>query len=78
MKGIVRRIDPLGRLVIPIEVRRELGWRENEPVEIVVEGKQVVVKKYEASCIMCGKTDNIAKIKGKSLCDTCISDIKNM
>ena len=76
MKGVVRKIDPLGRLVIPIEVRRELGWQENEPVEILVEGKQVTVKKYEASCIMCGRIDDIKKIKGKNLCNNCITDIK--
>ena len=78
MKGVVRKIDPLGRLVIPIELRRELGWRENEPVEIVVSDKQVIVKKYESSCIMCGCLDDIHKVNGKSICNTCIEEIKEL
>jgi len=76
--GMVRKIDPLGRLVIPIEVRRVLGLKENEPVEMFVSGKQVIVQKYEASCITCGSTENIIKFNERNLCDACIEKIKKL
>lgn len=76
--GVVRKIDPLGRLVIPIEVRRELGLNENEPVEMYVENKRVIIEKYNPSCLICGETENVKKINEKSICDSCINKIKEL
>ena len=76
--GVVRKIDPLGRLVIPIEVRRELGLNENEPVEMYVENKRVIIEKYNPSCLICGATENVKKINEKSICDSCINRIKEL
>lgn len=72
-KGVVRRIDPLGRLVIPKEVRKELGLLENEPVEMTVQGEQVIIRKYQENCIICGKTqkDRMMIVHDKKICDKC-------
>ena len=56
--GIVRRIDELGRVVIPIELRNKFGISEKDPIEIYVEGSTIVLKKYEPNCIFCGNTKN--------------------
>lgn len=76
-KGVVRNIDPLGRLVIPKEIRKELGLSQNEPVEMVVQGNQVIVKKYQENCILCGKTqkNKMVIINDKKICDKCIENI---
>lgn len=72
-KGVVRNIDPLGRLVIPKEIRKELGLAENEPVEMTVQGNQVVVKKYQENCIICGKTqkEKMLVVHDKKICNKC-------
>lgn len=72
-KGVVRNIDPLGRLVIPKEIRKELGLSQNEPVEMTVHGNQVIVKKYQENCIICGKTqkNKMFVVNDKKICDKC-------
>jgi len=74
--GVVRKIDPLGRLVIPKEVRDALGLGVNEPVQIYVNGDMICVKKYIKACLICGNTDEIFAIKGKNICMQCAKLIK--
>lgn len=69
--GIVRKIDPLGRLVIPKEVRDALGLGVNEPVQIYVDGDAICVKKYVKACLICGKTNDVLAINGKNICMAC-------
>lgn len=73
--GIIRRIDELGRLVLPIELRRTLGLEVKDPVEIFIEGNRLVVKKYEDSCIFCGNNDQLVKYADKNICKSCIKEI---
>ena len=54
--GIVRRVDELGRIVIPIELRNKLKIAEKDPIEIYVEGSSIILKKYEETCVFCGGT----------------------
>lgn len=74
--GIVRRIDELGRFVLPIEIRKNLGINNRDSVEIFVDEEKIVLKKYEPSCIFCGSADNVESIKGKLICKDCIAQIK--
>jgi transcriptional pleiotropic regulator of transition state genes len=74
--GIVRRLDNLGRIVIPIELRETLGM-SNEPLEIFTDGGSIVLQRYQASCIFCGKTENIQKFKGKNICDECQKELSS-
>ena len=52
--GIVRNVDMLGRIVIPMELRRTLGIEEHDPVEIFTEGDTVILRKYQCGCALCG------------------------
>lgn len=73
--GIVRRVDELGRVVIPIEIRNQFGIAEKDPIEIYVDGSNIVLKKYEESCIFCGNTKNLSEYKNKLICDKCAENI---
>lgn len=75
--GIVRKVDELGRVVIPIELRRTLGIDIKDPVEIYVDGENIILKKYQPACIFCDKADNIVSFKGKNICKDCLDEIRN-
>lgn len=75
--GIVRKVDQLGRVVLPMELRKTLNIEEKDPLEIYVEGEQIVLKKYEPSCIFCGEVIGTVNYKGKMICRECLRDIKN-
>lgn len=70
--GIVRKVDELGRVVLPIELRRTLGMKVRDPLEIYVDGESIILKKYAPSCIICGESDNLVEYKGKKICRKCI------
>lgn len=70
--GIVRKVDELGRIVLPIELRRTLNINEKDSLEIYVEGNQVILKKYEPSCIFCGDASNVTTYCGKNICKSCL------
>lgn len=74
--GIVRKVDELGRVVIPIELRRTLTIGEKDALEIFTEGETIILKKYEPACIFCGQAKGIKNIKGKNICPACMDDIK--
>ena len=75
--GIVRKVDELGRIVIPIELRRTLGIEEKDALEIYVEEDNIILRKYEQACIFCGKTKDVVPYKGKIVCEKCIEELKN-
>ncbi len=74
--GIVRKVDELGRVVLPIELRRTLNIMEKDALEIYVDGESVILKKYEPACIFCGNAKDVVHYKGKNVCDSCISEMK--
>lgn len=74
--GIVRKIDELGRIVLPIELRRNLNINERDSLEIFVENDCIVLKKYELSCVFCGNTENVSLFKNKTVCAGCVEEIK--
>ncbi len=73
--GIVRRVDELGRVVIPIEIRNQFGIAEKDPIEIYVDGSNIILRKFEQNCIFCGNTKNLSEYKGKLICDKCSEQI---
>ena len=73
--GIVRKVDELGRVVIPIELRRTLTIGEKDALEIYVDGDRIILKKYEPACIFCGQADEIIHFKGKNICPHCIEEM---
>jgi len=74
--GVVRKVDELGRIVIPIELRRTLDIDMKDPMEIFTEGDQIILKKYEPACTFCGLTKNVANYKGKNICSDCMEELK--
>ena len=73
--GIVRKVDELGRIVLPIEMRRTLDIAERDALEIYVDGSSVILKKYKPSCIFCDATKDITIFKGKNICTSCLKDL---
>jgi transcriptional pleiotropic regulator of transition state genes len=73
--GIVRKVDELGRVVIPIELRRTLGIGEKDSLEIYVDGERIILKKYEPACIFCGNAESVVYYKNKVICGSCISEM---
>lgn len=74
--GIVRQIDELGRIVLPMELRRTLHIGEKDGFEIYTEGDTIILKKHEPKCVLCDSDKALTKYKGKLLCRTCIFDMK--
>ncbi|MEW9991957.1 AbrB/MazE/SpoVT family DNA-binding domain-containing protein [Clostridium butyricum] len=74
--GVVRKVDELGRIVLPIELRRSLDIAEKDALEIYVDGEQVILKKYQPACVFCGEARYISNYKGKNICSECMKDIK--
>lgn len=75
--GIVRKVDELGRIVIPIELRRTLDIEVKNALEIYVDDDKIVLKKYQPACIFCNNAEDVINFKGKNLCKNCVEDIKN-
>lgn len=74
--GIVRKVDELGRIVLPIELRRTLDIAEKDPLEIYVDGTAIVLKKYQPSCIFCGESKKVVEFKDKNICQKCLRELR--
>ncbi|MBE7029726.1 MAG: AbrB/MazE/SpoVT family DNA-binding domain-containing protein [Clostridia bacterium] len=74
--GIVRKIDELGRLVLPIELRRNMNLDIKDPIEIFVEDDMIILKKYESSCIFCQDARDNVIYENKHVCRKCIEKLK--
>ena len=73
--GIVRKVDELGRVVIPIELRRTLDIAEKDALEIYVDGDRIILRKYEPACVFCGNAEAIENFKGKNVCRECLNEM---
>ena len=76
--GIVRKVDELGRIVIPIELRNKLDIAIKDPIEIFVEGSSIILKKYEPNCIFCGNSKDLTSYKDKLVCSKCAQKISEL
>lgn len=76
--GIVRKVDELGRVVIPIELRRTLGISEKDALEIYVDGERIMLKKYEPACIFTGNAENLFYFKGKLISRDCLDELGDL
>lgn len=76
--GIVRKVDELGRIVLPIELRRTLDIAEKDSLEIYVEGSAIVLKKFRPSCIFCDSCKDVTIFKGKNVCPKCLKELKSV
>lgn len=76
--GIVRKVDELGRIVLPIELRRTLNIDEKDSLEIYVDGSSVILRKYQPSCVFCGEADDVVVYRGKNICRSCLKELEKL
>ena len=76
--GIVRKVDELGRIVLPIELRRTMDIAEKDAIEIYVDGASIILRKYEPTCIFCGDAKNVINYRGKNICPNCLKEMKKL
>ncbi len=74
--GVVRKLDELGRIVIPIELRRTMDIAIKDTLEIFVDGDQIILKKYHPACIFCNDARDVILYKGKLVCKNCLEELK--
>lgn len=75
--GIVRKIDELGRVVIPMEMRRNMDIAEGDSFEIFIDGDRIILSKYVPLCLFCGGGDDLTEFCGKRICRHCREEIAN-
>ena len=74
-KGIIRKLDELGRIVVPKEMRKKLDIEVGTALEMHLEGDAIVIKKDQATCVFCNSKNTASEFKGKQICDACLSEI---
>ena len=74
--GIVRKVDELGRIVLPIELRRTMDISERDPLEIYVEGSSIILKKFRPACVFCDSVRDVSDFIGKNVCKRCLAELK--
>lgn len=75
--GIIRKVDDLGRIVIPVEIRNDLDIEVGDSMAIHVEGTSIIFKKYMCKCNFCGNTENLEEFKEKLICQECKNSLNN-
>ena len=75
--GIVRKVDELGRIVLPIEIRRTLDIAERDEIEIFMEGDRIILQKFEPSCIFCTSSEDLVSYQNKNVCRECMRKMRN-
>ena len=76
--GIVRKVDELGRIVLPIELRRSLGIGTKDMLEIFVEGNSVILRKFESNCLFCGSSRELSAYKDRMICAKCLKELREI
>lgn len=76
--GIIRRLDELGRVVIPMEIRNQLKITEKDPIEIYVDKSCIILKKHLPHCIFCGKKKGLIEYKDRLICSKCAEELTNI
>lgn len=75
--GVVRQLDTLGRIVLPIELRRTMDIVVKDMLEIFVDGDEIILKKYHPSCVFCSDARNVVPYKGKLVCKKCLEELRH-
>lgn len=74
--GIIRRVDELGRIVIPMSIRQTLSLNERDPVEIFMDGERIILQKQQCACIFCGGKEDLTVFAEKNICSACLEALK--
>lgn len=76
--GVVRKVDQLGRIVLPKSLRKRYLMNEGDPVEIFVSGDHIILERYRPKCVFCGSMDEVIEFKERYLCDDCIKEMNRI
>lgn len=76
--GVCRQVDELGRIVLPISIRKNLDIHVKDNMEIYTEGDKIILKKRQASCVFCGNTENVVAYNEKLICQDCLKELKKL
>jgi transcriptional pleiotropic regulator of transition state genes len=76
--GAVKKIDELGRIVLPKNVRVPMGMNTGDSVEIFTDGESIILKKFQRSCVFCGESENVVPFGEKRICTACLAEIKKL
>lgn len=76
--GLIRNIEPLGRIVIPRETRKALNIKQGDLLEIFTNGSSIILKKYNPNCVLCNSKKDVVEFEGRLLCKDCISKISKI
>lgn len=73
--GIVRRVDEIGRLVLPVGLRQTLDIKDNDSLEILTDKDHIILRKFKPACLFCGTSEEIRQFKGKNVCSKCLQSM---
>ena len=76
--GVVRKIDDLGRIVLPMELRKTMDIKEGDALEIFTENERIILKKYLPTCIYCQSSERLTQFHGYNICPSCINELKKL
>ncbi|MBE6602661.1 MAG: AbrB/MazE/SpoVT family DNA-binding domain-containing protein [Ruminococcaceae bacterium] len=74
--GMVRKVDELGRIVLPAEIRQNMDIQVKDAIEIFTDGDSIILQKYRPSCIFCSNVEDVVYFKDKRVCKDCIKALK--
>ena len=73
--GVVRKVDELGRIVLPIEIRKVLDIKQKDAIEIFTDNDKIILQKYQPACIFCNSTEDVVYFNGKRVCKNCLKQL---
>ncbi|ASS66608.1 MULTISPECIES: AbrB/MazE/SpoVT family DNA-binding domain-containing protein [unclassified Paenibacillus] len=76
--GVVRKVDQLGRIVLPKSLRKRYQMNEGDPVEILVQGDHIILERYRPRCVFCGSMEQVADFKERYLCSECMGQMQHL
>jgi AbrB family transcriptional regulator, transcriptional pleiotropic regulator of transition state genes len=76
--GVVRKVDQLGRIVLPKSLRKRYQMNEGDPVEILVQGDHIILERYRPRCVFCSSMEGIVDFKEKQICSDCLREMDRM
>ena len=74
--GVVRKVDELGRIVLPISIRQTMDIKEKDPLEIFTDENRIILQKYHPACVFCNNADRVVYFSKKRICQDCLEKIK--
>jgi len=76
--GVVRKVDQLGRIVLPKSLRKRYQMNEGDPVEILVQGDHIILERYHPKCVFCGSIEAVKDFKDRYICGECIGEMNRL